>query len=130
MADTTFLVPDLAVRVEDGALDGLRQDYVETKIADAVAYILDECPRVAARLREGTLSENNYKRVVADVVMRVVRNPEGLQTESEGGYSYGARASVASGDFWLSDRDRRTLNGSNPAMGLGTMSIGLDRGWA
>jgi hypothetical protein len=130
MADTTVSVSDLQVRAEAGALDGLEQAYLETKIDDAIAYILDEVPRVAARLREGTLAENNYKRIVYDVVMRVVRNPEGLQTESEGGYSYGARASVASGDFWLSDRDRRTLMGANPAMGFGTVSIGLDKGWA
>lgn len=130
MADTTFVMDDLEARVEEGALQGHSKLYLETKIGDAVAFILDECRGVAERLRSGALDERNYKRVVTDVVMRVVRNPEGLQTESEGGYSYGARPSVASGDFWLSSQDRRTLLGSNPAKGIGTMSIGLDKGWA
>jgi hypothetical protein len=130
MAEPTFVLKDLQDRVETGALNGMEDDYLQVKIDDAIAFILDECRTVVERLRSGALNERNYKRVVADVVMRVVRNPEGLQTESEGGYAYGARASVASGDFWLSDRDRRTLLGANPSVGIGTMSIGLDAGWA
>jgi hypothetical protein len=105
------------------------REYVETKIADAVALILDECPRVASRLAAGTLSITNYRRVVSDVVLRVIRNPTGVNSESEGGYSYSTSALVASGSLWLTDSDRRTLNGAVPTAVPGVIGVGIDAGW-
>lgn len=130
MADTTVILDDITVRSEVDLLESFERAYLETKIADAVALIIDECPSVPSRLASGALSESNYKRVVFDVVMRVVRNPSGMASESEGGYSYNTSRTVASGDFWLTDRDRRTLNGSRTRLGVGTVSIGLDKGWS
>lgn len=118
------------LRSETDLLDTWEREFIDIKIADAVALILDECPTVPARLESGALSRNNYYRVVSDVVLRVLRNPGGLDSESEGGYSYSARATVASGDFWLTDRDRRTLLGLQSKRLPGTVGIDADYGWA
>lgn len=130
MAEVTDVTLDeIQLRSEVVLTDSFSREYLETKIADAVALIVDECPTVPERLRSGALHPNNYKRVVFDVVMRVFRNPGGMDSESEGGYSYSARNTVASGDFWLTDRDRRTLTGFQSSMGIGTAGIGVDAGW-
>jgi hypothetical protein len=130
MAEVTDVaLARITVRSEVDLETLYKKDFLETKIADAVALIVDESPGLADRLRSGALSRNNYERVVFDVVMRVFRNPGGMDSESEGGYSYSARNTVASGDFWLTDRDRRTLNGFSSPMSIGTVSMGVDAGW-
>jgi aminopeptidase N len=121
---------DVQARTEFDLTTRFARDFVEVLIADAVALIVDECPTVPSRLASGALSPNNYKRVVSDVVKRIIRNPEGLSSESEGGYSYTANAAAASGTFWLTDRDRRTLNGVTLKSTPGVVSIGLDYGWS
>lgn len=129
MAATDLSYDELQSRVEYQLDTRFARDFVTTKIADAVALIIDECPRVPNRLLSGALSENNYKRIVADVVLRVLRNPGGVTSESEGGYSYATSALVASGSLWLTDGDRRTLNGITAPYIPGTVSIGIDAGW-
>jgi hypothetical protein len=132
MADmlTIVSVQDVQDRTEFQLNTRFTDTFLETVVDDAVALVLDECPNVPARLASGALSASNYKRVVADVVKRVVRNPGGVASEGEGGYSYSTRSTVASGDFWLTDADKRRLNGAKPTSTLGTASIGVDYGWA
>lgn len=129
MAATDVTYDDVQNRVEYPLDTRFERTFVETKIEDAVALIVDECPRVPTRLASGALSANNYKRIVADVVLRVLRNPTGVTSESEGGYSYSTSALVASGSLWLTDGDRRTLNGLTAPYTPGTASIGIDAGW-
>jgi hypothetical protein len=129
MAATDLSYDELQIRVEYQLDTRFSREFVTTKIADAVALIIDECPRVPARLLSGALSENNYKRVVSDVVLRVLRNPGGVTSESEGGYTYATSALVASGSLWLTDGDRRTLNGVTAPYVPGSVGIGLDSGW-
>ncbi|MGC8001615.1 hypothetical protein, partial [Salmonella enterica] len=68
---------------------------------DAVAWINDVVPAATLRLRAGTLNELTWIKTVCDVVFRVLRNPSGKQNESDGVYSYGINAAVASGNMWL-----------------------------
>jgi hypothetical protein len=130
MAAIDVTLEDVQARTEFDLTTRFERAFVEVLIADAVALIVDECPTVPSRLASGALSSNNYKRVVSDVVKRIIRNPEGLSSESEGGYSYTANAAAASGTFWLTDRDRRTLNGVKATNVPGTTSIGIDYGWS
>lgn len=131
MAEVTDVtVQDVQDRTEFDLEARFPETYLQTLIADVVALIVDECPRVPQRLASGTLSANNYKRVVADAVKRIVRNPDGMASESEGGYSYSTSAVVASGTYWLTDRDRRTLNGIPTGTVYGSVSLGIDGGWA
>ena len=58
----------------------------------------------------------------------VVRTPEGYSSESEGGYSYGLRPVVSSGNLWLTQDDVEVLVGAQPQR-LETISVGVDEGW-
>lgn len=102
-----------------------RTQYLRTKLDDAVALIQQKYPAVEARLTSGALLEQNYHRVVCDMVLRVVTNPRGYSNESEGSYAYGLRAVVSSGDLWMTQADIDLLFGVAQAAELGTVAIGL-----
>lgn len=132
MAVSTEVSKEEVIKRYEGDLSLLPVVYVETKILDAIQLIKDECPTAIIRLQSGTLSTTTYYAVVADIVLRVFRNPGGMESESEGGYSYRRNAVVASGNLWLTDRDKNRLlgilDGDRTAL-PGTVSIGLDSGW-
>lgn len=133
MASVTVSTSDVAARYEGDLVAEFREDYVTTKIADAVDLADSRWgAAIESRLSSGKLTPNTYKRIISDAVLRVLRNPEGWVSESEGGASGSRRASVASGDLWFTASDEEKLCGIAPdaASGPGTVSIGLDRGWA
>lgn len=72
------------------------------KAAVLIADVVDEIDArfgaaVKARLASGALSETTFKRVVANVVLRVLRNPDGIYREQLGTYMYQMSQKVASG---------------------------------
>ena len=123
---------DLYSRSDTDLRARFSEQYLQTKLDDAVALINAEHPNVADRLVSGALLENNYYRVVADMVLRVTRNPGGFSAESEGGASWSLNSVVASGNLWLTQSDRDLLDGvvrrGRPIPG--TISVGLDAGYA
>jgi hypothetical protein len=131
MAGYEMELQDLHDRYEGDLLTRYSVEYLSVKIDDAVALVQGECPSVPTRLASGALLPNNYKRIIADVILRVVRNPEGYSTEAEGGASYGHSAVVASGNLWLTQMDIDVLNGV-PRAGRSspqTVGVGTDGGW-
>ena len=122
---------DVASRYLEGNLeDQFNRQQVETQIADAVDYVAGRWgTSITSRVSGGQLTVNLYKRVIANAVLRVLRNPEGYTSESEGGYSYGLRATVSSGDLWFTDDEIAMLSGAGDTLAPGSFGIGLDRGW-
>lgn len=131
MAEVEMTVDDLQNRYEGVLATKFTEVYLATKIEDAVALIEGTCPTVPSRLLSGALLPNNYKRIVADIILRVVRNPGGFASESEGGVSYSMQPVVASGNLWLTQQDIDLLNGvaRGSTMLPGSVGIGLDTGW-
>ncbi len=123
---------DVAGRYLEGNLgDQFTRQQVEMQILDAVDYTAGRWgTTLTTRISDGRLTANLYKRVIANAVLRVLRNPEGYTSESEGGYSYGLRSTVSSGDLWFTDDEVAILSGADQTVGPGTIGIGLDRGWS
>lgn len=132
MASTEMDLQELKDRSEKDLTTRFTDPYLEIKLSEAIALIIAECPTVPARLASGALDPINYKRIVADVVFRVTRNPAGYASETEAGVGYQLRPTVASGDLWLSDRDIATLTGIRKRQSAlpGTVSLGVDAGWS
>lgn len=128
MASVTVSPEDIQNRYE-GDLSRFAESYVATQIADAIDFIDALYPAVQARLTSGLLTVNAYKRVVADVVLRVLRNPNGYTNETDGAYSYGQRTAVASGNLSLTNDNVTVLTGPQFHTTPGTVRIGVDRGW-
>lgn len=61
---------------------------VEARIADAETMIRARLSDFDDRLQANPLFPEIVKRVVADAVIRVIHNPEGLSREQDGNYSY------------------------------------------
>lgn len=119
---------ELKKRDLEGVLARFSDDQVQDKALDAVAFIFDMVPAARRRLDSGALSERAWIKTVTDVVMRVLRNPAGHQSESDGVYNYSDRSTVASGDMWLTKNDLAVLNGSDGTM-PGTIRVEAARGW-
>lgn len=87
-------------------------DLAVTLIGDAEALILDRIPYLATRIANGVVSERTVTAVVADMVTRVLRNPEGFREETDGDYSYARpAASAGTGRVELTGHDLSRLNG-------------------
>jgi hypothetical protein len=80
-------------------LDNLDEWYQE-KIDEAVRLLIRKVPTVVARMAAGSIDPDFVKDKVVGAVLRVLRDPEGIKSESEGNYSYDRNPIVASGNIW------------------------------
>lgn len=65
--------------------------------------------------------------VQADMVARVLRNPEGVRTESDGQYSYQLDSRAASGRLELTDEDMATLGLTDTRLWVWNPTYGTPR---
>jgi len=82
-----------------------RAPWVENKIDEAVRKLVHMIPDLPDRVTSGAIDPELVTDYVVKAVLRVVRNPQGLETEAEGDYSYKLRTLMASGDIWFPDAD-------------------------
>jgi hypothetical protein len=122
-------IDDVETRYE-GDITVFDSDYVEAQIQDAVDFALSRWrAEITSRLASGDLTQNLYKRIIANAVLRVIRNPQGFSNENDGGYGYGLRATVASGDMWFTDDDIESLAGPRNKTVPRSIRLGVERGW-
>lgn len=93
----------------EGELDSSNSAFYQMKVDEAVRLLLRKCPGLQDKLDKELLDPEFVKDVVAKAVLRVVRNPEGFTSESEGNYSYSLGNRVASGDLWYQDSELADL---------------------
>lgn len=70
---------------------------VERRLAQVERKILRRIPDLAAQIDAGDLDEADVVDIEAEAVLRLVRNPEGYASESDGTYSYQFNRETASG---------------------------------
>lgn len=93
----------------EGELDSSNQTFYQMKVDEAVRLLLRKCPGLQDRIEKKLLDIDFVHDVVAKAVLRVIRNPEGFTSESEGNYSYSLGNRVASGDLWYQDSELADL---------------------
>ncbi|BBX04307.1 hypothetical protein BST36_17330 [Mycolicibacterium moriokaense] len=81
---------------------------VNTRLADA-ERMLSRRVDLAAGISAGTFTQADVVQVEADMVLRIVRNPEGHVSETDGSYSYMLSYSVASGKLEVLPEEWETL---------------------
>lgn len=84
-------------------LDDGEQQIVHTRLGDAETLILARIPDLHARVTAGTIPSAVVAMVEAEAVLRLVRNPDGYRSESDGNYSYELARTVASGRLEILD---------------------------
>ena len=78
-------------------LDASETQIVQARLADAELIIESRIPDLDTRVTEGTISQQAVIMVESDMVIRLVRNPDGYAQETDGNYSYTLHSDIASG---------------------------------
>lgn len=90
------------------------QTLIETRLEDAERMIERGLRRrglttLAQRILSGLTDEEDVKQVEADVVLRLVRNPDGYLSETDGNYTYMVSQDLATGKLAILPEDWETL---------------------
>lgn len=105
MANALDITLDRVVASYEGLIPEQKFDWVNQKIDEAVRELLSIIPDIPDRIDAGTLDPDLVADKVVASVLRVVRNPTGIDQETEGDYSYRMRNTVASGDIWYQEKE-------------------------
>lgn len=108
------LVSDLAARFRPLTTD--ETAVAQALLDDAWAIALVQIPSLATRLDGGDLDSSLVRAVISAMVLRVMRNPDGIRTWSVDDYSQTRDATVSGGVLYLSDDELGLLS---PAGGAG-----------
>jgi hypothetical protein len=79
---------DVEVRLGRGELSPEETALVATRLGDVERMILKRIPDLAAKITAGDIDVEDVIYVEAEVVLRVVRNPDGYTQETDGNYTY------------------------------------------
>lgn len=70
---------------------------IEVRLEDAERLIRRRIPDLDDQVTAGDIAEDDVIQVEAEAVLRLVRNPEGYMSESDGNYTYMLRNDIATG---------------------------------
>ncbi|ASZ75450.1 head-tail adaptor Ad1 [Mycobacterium phage Kimona] len=82
---------------------------VETRLEDAERKIRRRIKTLDQKIADGDIDVEEVKRVEAEAVLRLLRNPEGFQSETDGGYTYMLSQRLASGVLEITDEEWEDL---------------------
>lgn len=90
-------------------LDSAETALVERRLAQVERMILRRVPDLAGRIEAGEIDPDDVRDIEAEAVLRLVRNPEGYASESDGTYSYQFNRETASGRLEILPPEWETL---------------------
>lgn len=106
-------------------LPGSAQQSVEAIIAKAEARLLARVPSIPERVESGELGTDLVRGVVEDIVIRLIRNPQGFSSEQAGDFSYRIDRLAASGVVQVTDDDVKDLLPKGSVRSFGTVRLGV-----
>lgn len=116
---------DLAARWRPLSVE--EEEVAQALIDDAWAVLLARVPGIEARMSAGTLSDALVRKVESAMVLRVLRNPEGLRQFSIDDGSYTRDQALSSGLLYLADNEAAeltTVAGYTAGRGAYIISLG------
>ncbi|AFR50017.1 Gp19/Gp15/Gp42 family protein [Gordonia sp. KTR9] len=83
---------------------------INRRLAQVERMIVRRIPDLAGRIADGRIDLADVVDIEADAVLRLVRNPEGYFSETDGNYAYMLRADLSSsGKLEITDDEWETL---------------------
>lgn len=70
---------------------------INVRLEDVERLIRRRIPDLDDQVSDGDILEEDVVQVEAESVLRLVRNPEGYQSETDGNYTYMLRSDIATG---------------------------------
>jgi len=105
----SVLVSDLEARWRP--LSASESVVAESFIADALSILTVRRPNLATDVTAGIVTQQSLSWVVASMVLRVLKNPDGKGEESIDDYRYKRDVAIASGALYVSDDELRLITG-------------------
>lgn len=105
----------------DGQVPGDQIGWVQNRLDHAERLVAMEAGDLAARITNGLTTADAIRAVLVEMVVRVLRNPQGYREEVAGPFSYRLDAALATGQLYLSREDRRLLG-----LRRGALTVALD----
>lgn len=99
---------------------------VEQRLEDAEQKIRARIPALDEWIAQGRVSEATVVRVTADAVIRLVRNPDGYISETDGNYMYQLAYDGGGSDLVITADEWRDLGLRS---GAGVVHVGLELPW-
>ena len=90
-------------------IDSSMEPLVLARLQDAEDKIRIRIPDLDERVDQGIISKNTVVRVTADAVIRLVRNPDGYISETDGNYTYQLSFDGGGSDLTISPAEWRDL---------------------
>lgn len=117
-------VPDIEVRWGQTVTEPVRAQ-VQALVDDAHAYMRARVPAIDARVRAGTVAAATVTLVLGQMVVSVLRNPEGLKMEMAGVFQRQLDTTASAGRLTLSDEQLLLLGESSGAFTIDMVDEGL-----
>lgn len=120
------------VTAQYGALTAAQEGLVGHLVRAASALLRQQVPSLATDVRGGLIDAEVAALTVANMVLRVIRNPEGLRAETTGPFSRTYDTGLAAGLLVVTDYDRSAvtpvtatpqLPNTVAALGVGTIRV-------
>lgn len=87
---------------------------IERRLEQVERMIKRRIPDLAVRITAGDIDGADVVDIEADAVLRVVRNPDGYLSETDGGYTYQLQSDLSRGKLTITDEEWEIL-GVKPA---------------
>lgn len=109
MATTIYATVEDVRGASDRPIPDSRVPYVQGRLDAAHRLLRSKAPGLDARVDSGLLDPDLVKDVIVEMVLRVLRNPSGFRSETDGDYSYSRDIQVASGRLMVTDDELEML---------------------
>lgn len=93
----------------EGHLSEAQLTWVDVKILDAETLLITHIPRLANSALTSPTDQLNARRIVADAVLRVLRNPGGIQQEEAGPWRVVRDKTSSTGSLFFTHEELATF---------------------
>lgn len=107
-------------------IDAELRPLVEIRLDDAEAKIRSRIPALDELILQGRVAEATVIRVTAEAVIRLVRNPDGYVSETDGSYTYQLGYGSGTSELTITKEDWRDLG---VRRGISVVHVGPELPW-
>lgn len=105
----TYATVDDVVAEYDGTITDDQIEYIERKLTSAELVVKAVAGDIGARIGSGATSFEAVKLVLCNMVIRLLRNPEGVRTQTVGPFSVSLDQASSSAQLVITREDRQLL---------------------
>ena len=106
---SVYATVDDVVAEYDGTIADDQIDYIDRKLTSAELVVRSVAGSIESRIGSGQTSFEAVKLVLCNMVIRLLRNPEGVRTQTVGPFSVSLDQSSSSAQLVITKEDRQLL---------------------